>query len=384
MCSVGFKNNGSCVKIGVDNEWSIMTTGKTVLVTGIAGFIGFHFARELLSLGYKVIGIDNLNAYYDVRLKLDRLKELGFSEQQLEQINEKKSIALEGESDLIFYAKDLKDKEVLEKIFETQQPDYVVHFAAQPGVRYSLENPYAYIDSNIIAFINLLENCRHHRHCVKHLVYSSSSSVYGSNETMPFSVHHNVDHPVSLYAATKKSNELMAHTYSHLYQVPTTGLRFFTVYGPWGRPDMAYFLFTRKILEGAPIEVFNHGKMKRDFTYIDDIVSGVYKVMLKIPESSKEWNGKKPDPASSHAPYRIFNIGNHQSVELLYFIQLIEEQLGKKAEKKLLPMQKGDVKETYADIEDLHEYIGFHPSTPVEEGIARFIQWYGRYYENRR
>ncbi|MDQ1355535.1 MAG: UDP-glucuronate 4-epimerase [Acidobacteriota bacterium] len=243
-----------------------------------------------------------------------------------------------------------------------------------------MENPYAYIDSNIIAFMNILEICRHHSHNIKHLVYSSSSSVYGSNETMPFSIHHNVDHPVSLYAATKKANELMAHTYSHLYGIPTTGLRFFTVYGPWGRPDMSYFLFTRKILADIPIEVFNYGDMKRDFTYIDDIVTGIYNVMLKIPGGNPEWNGHNPDPGSSRAPYRLFNIGSRHPVDLLYFIGLIEKNLGKKAEKKLLPLQQGDMKETSADTQELLEYTGFQPSTSIETGIAKFVEWYLNYY----
>jgi UDP-glucuronate 4-epimerase len=362
-----------------------MTTGNTensnekkVLVTGTAGFIGFHFAKRLTALGYKVIGIDNLNDYYDVGLKLARLKELGFTDQQLDRINDKESVT-SADGRLVFYPKDLKDKEPLGKIFKKERPDYVVHLAAQAGVRYSIDFPYKYIDSNIIAFMNILESCRHYP--VEHLVFSSSSSVYGSNERMPFSVHHNVDHPISLYAATKKSNELMAHAYSHLYKVPATGLRFFTVYGPWGRPDMAYFLFTKKILNDDPIQVFNHGDMKRDFTYVDDIVEGVYKVMLKTPASDDKWNGENPDPATSAAPYRLFNIGNNQPVNLGYFIELLEKNLGRTAKKKLLPMQQGDVKETYADIEALREHTGFQPSTSVEEGIAAFVKWYLKYYE---
>ncbi len=369
------------VDVNVDTENS---RHQKVLVTGIAGFIGFHLAKKLLSLGFQVIGIDNLSDYYDVNLKLNRLKALGLSKQQLDGITGKEPIVPDGIEELIFYPEDLKEREALEKIFETEQPDYVVNLAAQPGVRYSLENPYAYIDSNIVGFMNILENCRYNRHHVKHLVFASTSSIYGSNETMPFSVHHNVDHPISLYAATKKSNELMAHAYSHLYQIPTTGLRFFTVYGPWGRPDMAYFLFTRKILDNTPIEVFNYGKMKRDFTYIDDVVEGVYKVMLKVPEGNKEWDSRNPDPATSAAPYRVFNIGNHKPVGLLYFIRIIEKNLGKKAEKKLLPLQKGDVKETYADTKALQDYIGFQPFTPIEEGIANFIKWYSDYYEINR
>ncbi|MCU0288346.1 MAG: NAD-dependent epimerase/dehydratase family protein [Acidobacteria bacterium] len=358
------------------------TNPYNVLVTGAAGFIGFHFTRKLLSLGYNVTGIDNLNHYYDVNLKLGRLKEMGFSGEQLEKIKQEQPVTLDKNQNgaLTFFPMDLKDNKALQKIFSSAQPEYVVHLAAQTGVRYSVTNPYAYIDSNIIAFLNMLENCRHHQDYLKHLVYSSSSSVYGSNENMPFSVHHNVDHPVSLYAATKKANELIAHSYSHLYGIPSTGLRFFTVYGPWGRPDMSYFLFTKKILAGIPIEVFNNGNMKRDFTYIDDITTGIYNVMLKIPVGNPDWDGRNPDPATSRAPYRIFNIGSRHPVPLLYFIALIEKHLGKKAEKKLLPLQDGDMKETYADTETLKEYTGFEPSTPVEEGIARFVEWYVGYY----
>jgi UDP-glucuronate 4-epimerase len=355
---------------------------QPVLVTGIAGFIGFHFAKKLLTKGYPIIGIDNLDDYYDVNLKTNRLKQLGFSRDQVDTIlnpnPDTGSIQLKTPQRLAFYRVNLKEKDAVKRIFEAEQPVYVVHLAAQAGVRYSIQNPYAYIDSNIISFINILENCRHHP--VKHLVFSSSSSVYGANENMPFSVHHNVDHPISLYAATKKSNELMAHTYAHLYQIPTTGLRFFTVYGPWGRPDMAYFNFTERIINRIPIEVYNYGKMKRDFTYIDDIVEGVHRVMLKIPGNNPGWDGKNPDPASSRAPYRIFNMGNHQPVDLLYFIELIEKNLGIKAEKKLLPLQKGDVKETYADIAELQRYIGFKPVTSIEAGIKHFIDWYLDYY----
>lgn len=355
---------------------------QPVLVTGIAGFIGFHLAKKLLSKGYTIIGVDNLNDYYDVKLKTNRLKQLGFSPDQVEAIAnpnpDTRSIQLKTPQKLVFYQANLKEKDGVKKIFEAEKPVYVVHLAAQAGVRYSIQNPYAYIDSNIISFMNILENCRHHP--VKHLVFSSSSSVYGANENMPFSVHHNVDHPISLYAATKKSNELMAHSYAHLYQIPTTGLRFFTVYGPWGRPDMAYFSFAEKILSHTPIEVYNYGKMKRDFTYIDDMVEGVHRVMQKIPGNNPDWDGKRPDPASSRAPYRIFNIGNHQPVDLLYFIELIEKNLGIKAEKKMLPLQKGDVIETYADIEELQRYIGFKPVTSIEEGIKYFVDWYLAYY----
>ncbi|MCP5103304.1 MAG: NAD-dependent epimerase [bacterium] len=358
-----------------------MTTKKeTVLVTGIAGFIGFHFAKKLLSLGYNILGVDNLNTYYDVDLKLARLRELGFSDEQLEKTQKTKvPVYAAGHDQFIFFPNDLENFATSQALFRSFSVDYVVNFAAQAGVRYSLENPFAYIDSNINGFMNILEGCR--RKPVKHLVYASSSSVYGANETMPFSEQHNVDHPVSLYAATKKSNELMAHSYSHLYQIPTTGLRFFTVYGPWGRPDMAYFLFTKKILEGTPIQVFNQGEMKRDFTYIDDIVDGVYNVMLKIPKRSRKWDAENPDPSISSAPYRIFNIGNHKPVDLLYFIELLEKNLGKKALKELLPMQQGDVKETYADTKALRKYTGFRPETSIEKGIAEFVRWYVRYYE---
>ncbi len=327
---------------------------KRILLTGIAGFIGFHFAKILLKEGFHVIGIDNLNSYYDVNLKLDRLKELG--------IEPDGSTA---RPNLVFYRADLKEKETVKKIFEAEKPGIVVHLAAQAGVRYSLVNPDAYIDSNILGFMNILENCRHQN--IKHLVFASSSSIYGANKEMPFSEHHNVDHPISLYAATKKSNELMAHAYSYLYRIPCTGLRFFTVYGPWGRPDMAYFSFTYNIMNNIPVEVFNYGNMKRDFTYIDDITEGVYRVMLKVP-------------VGSPAPFRIFNIGNNRPIDLTYFIELLEKNLGKKAEKKLLPLQEGDVKETYADIDALHEYIDFKPVTPIEEGIARFVKWYLNYY----
>ena len=353
-----------------------------VMVTGIAGFIGFHLAKKLLEKGFPIIGLDDLNPYYDVNLKHQRLRQLGFSQDQLNTLAKKQqqppAIQLHHPQRLIFYLVNLKKRKALQRIFHREKPAYVVHLAAQAGVRLSLKKPYNYIDSNILGFMNILENCRHHT--VNHLVFSSSSSVYGANENMPFSVHHNVDHPISLYAATKKANELMAHTYAHLYHIPLTGLRFFTVYGPWGRPDMAYFSFTAKILNNTPIAVFNYGDMKRDFTYIDDIVEGVYRVMQKIPEGNPGWDGKNPDPASSQAPYRIFNMGNHQPVALPYFIELIENALGKKARKKLLPLQKGDVKETYADIAELQSYIGFKPVTPIEEGIKHFVTWYLDYY----
>jgi len=332
------------------------------LVTGAAGFIGFHLCRRLLADGWEVVGLDNLNEYYDPALKQARLK------------------LLEGESAFRFEHMDLADQDGMEKLFSSGSFSAVVNLAAQAGVRYSLVNPHAYVESNLVGFLNVLEGCRHTK--VEHLVYASSSSVYGANTTYPFSVHDNVDHPVSLYAATKKSNELMAHTYSHLYRLPTTGLRFFTVYGPWGRPDMALFKFCRAILVGEPIEVYGEGNMRRDFTYIDDIVEGVVRVMGKIPEANPEWTGDRPDPASSSAPWRVYNIGNSDPVELMRFIEIIEETLGKKAEKKLLPMQPGDVRATAADVDALSQAVGFEPSTPIEEGIRRFVDWYRRYYSS--
>ncbi len=301
-----------------------------------------------------------MNAYYDVQLKIDRLKQI------------------EGKDNFGFYHLDIADKDGMAKLFSDQGFDSVVNLAAQAGVRYSLTNPYAYIDSNIVGFVNILEGCRHNQ--VKHLIFASSSSVYGANTRMPFSAHQNVDHPLSLYAATKKANELMAHTYASLYGLPVTGLRFFTVYGPWGRPDMALFLFTKAILAGEPINVFNHGKMQRDFTYIDDIVEGVVRVMGRLPEPNTAWRSENPDPASSYAPYKIYNIGNNHPVELLYFINIIEDILGKKAIKNLLPMQPGDVPATYADIDDLMQTVGFKPQTPIEIGIKKFIEWYLMYY----
>ena len=332
----------------------------TYLITGAAGFIGFHLSKRLLALGKSVVGVDNLSDYYDVNLKKTRLSEL------------------DGNSEFTFYKLDLADRGGVENLFSENKFDYVVNMAAQAGVRYSLTNPHAYIDSNIVGFLNILEGCRHND--VKHLVFASSSSVYGANTKMPFSVHHNVDHPVSLYAATKKSNELMAHTYSSLYSLPCTGIRFFTVYGPLGRPDMALFLFTRAILGNKPIDVFNHGKMKRDFTYIDDIVEGVVRLIDKIPEPDPGWSGDDPDSATSYAPYRLYNIGNNNPVDLMKFIGVLEDCLGKKAEKNLLPMQLGDVPETYADVDDLAEDAGFKPSTPIEEGIKKFVVWYREYY----
>ncbi|HMM59421.1 MAG TPA: NAD-dependent epimerase [Candidatus Rifleibacterium sp.] len=332
-----------------------------ILVTGAAGFIGFHLTIYLLKRGDEVVGFDNLNNYYEVKLKHDRLA------------------ILSNHQSFTFVQADLSDRAAVEKVFAEHRFDRVINLAAQAGVRYSLENPHAYIDANIVGFMNILEACRHNK--IEHLTYASSSSVYGSNTQMPFSVHHNVDHPVSLYAATKKANELMAHTYSHLYGLPTTGLRFFTVYGPWGRPDMALFLFTRAIIEGKPIKVFNNGLMRRDFTYIDDIVEGVVRVSDRIAPANPDWDGMKPDPATSRAPYRIYNIGNNRPVELLRFIEIIEKKLGKTAVKEMLPMQPGDVPATYADVDDLMRDTGFAPATPLETGISRFIDWYRDYYK---
>jgi UDP-glucuronate 4-epimerase len=332
-----------------------------VLVTGVAGFIGFHTAIRLLERGERVIGLDNVNDYYDVRLKKARLA-------QLKPFKE-----------FTFTKTDLADRVKMRRLFATQPIGKVVHLAAQAGVRYSLVNPHAYTDSNIEGFLNILEGCRHAK--VEHLVYASSSSVYGGNTRMPFSIHDNVDHPVSLYAASKKANELMAHCYAHLYQIPCTGLRFFTVYGPWGRPDMALFIFTKSILEGKPIEVFNQGKMRRDFTYVDDIVEGVIRTLDHPAQPNQAWSGDKPDPGTSSAPARIYNIGNHQPVELLRFIEVLEKAIGKPAKKKLLPIQPGDVPATYADIEDLSRDVGFKPATPIEVGIPRFVEWYRRFYK---
>lgn len=330
------------------------------LVTGSAGFIGYHLAERLLSQGAEVVGVDNLNDYYDVRLKEARLERLaGHARHRFEHV-------------------DLADAKELNRVFDEFRPEIVVNLAAQAGVRYSLSNPHAYVQSNLVGFVNVLEACRHHD--VQHLVYASSSSVYGANTTIPFSVSHNVDHPVSLYAATKKANELMAHTYSHLYRLPTTGLRFFTVYGPWGRPDMAYFLFTKAILEGRTIDVYNHGDMRRDFTYVDDVVEGVVRTAQMTATPNPEWNGADPDPGTSNAPYRVYNIGNNQPVQLTRFIGIIEKELGIKAKKNYLPMQPGDVHETFADVDALAKDVGFRPSTPLEVGIRRFVQWYREYY----
>lgn len=331
------------------------------LVTGAAGFIGSHVSTLLLDRGDQVVGLDNLNAYYTVQLKHDRLARLT------------------GRPGFQFERCELADRERLTKIAADGRFDVVINLAAQAGVRYSLTNPHAYVDSNLVGFVNILEACRHHG--VKHLVYASSSSVYGANTTMPFSIHHNVDHPLSLYAATKKANELMAHTYSHLYQLPTTGLRFFTVYGPWGRPDMAMWLFTRAILDGQPIDVFNNGQMRRDFTYIDDIVQGVVRVADNVPTGNAAWTGDRPDPATSRAPYRVYNIGNNQPVELMHMIRTLEQALGQEAVKNFLPLQQGDVPATYADVDDLIRDVGFKPSTPIEVGIQRFVEWYREYHK---
>jgi len=345
------------------NNYKDLDKEKTYLVTGAAGFIGFHLSKRLLDEGCHVIGLDNLNDYYSVKLKKDRL-----------------DIISQYKNFKFIYA-DLQDKTTLEKVFNSNRIDIVINLAAQAGVRYSITNPDVYIQSNIVGFLNILEMCRHHN--VEHLVYASSSSVYGMNVKMPFSVHDNVDHPVSLYAATKKSNELMAHTYSHLYGLPTTGLRFFTVYGPWGRPDMALFLFTDAILNDKPIKVFNYGKMKRDFTYIDDIVEGVTRILNNPPQPNPDWDRAKADPGTSSAPYKVYNIGNNNPVELLQFIEVLEEKLGKKAKKEFLPLQDGDVPETYADIDDLVRDFGFKPKIGIDEGIGKFVEWYKNYnYSN--
>ena len=331
-----------------------------VLVTGSAGFIGSALSLRLLERGDEVVGVDNLNDYYDVSLKRARLA---------------RNQAFDGYTPLRI---DLGDRAAMERAFAEHRPQRVVNLAAQAGVRYSIENPLAYVDSNLVGFAHVLEGCRHHG--IEHLVYASSSSVYGANTTMPFSVHDNVDHPLSLYAASKKANELMAHTYSHLYGLPTTGLRFFTVYGPWGRPDMALFKFTRAILAGEPIEVFNYGRHRRDFTYVDDIVEGVLRVLERVPPANPDWSGAAPDPASSSAPYRVYNIGSHRPVELLHYIEVLEHCLGRTAEKELKPLQPGDVPDTYADVDDLVADLGYRPTTPVEDGVRRFVDWYRDYY----
>jgi len=333
---------------------------RKILVTGAAGFIGFHLSRRLLEQGEMVVGLDNLNSYYDVTLKEARLA------------------ILKNLGEFCFVQADLSDRKAMADLFAAEKPQIVVNLAAQAGVRYSLTNPHAYVDSNLVGFMNILEGCRHQQ--VEHLVFASSSSVYGSNTRMPFSVHDDVDHPLSLYAATKKANELMAHTYAALYGTPCTGLRFFTVYGPWGRPDMALFLFTRAILEDRPIDVFNEGRMERDFTYIDDIVEGMARVMERTPAANPAWRGDLPDPSSSFAPYRVYNIGNNQPVALMDFIGTLEQTLGRKARKNFLPMQAGDVPATFADVDDLMADVGFRPATSIAEGIRRFVAWYREYY----
>ena len=332
-----------------------------VLVTGAAGFIGSALSGRLLDRGDTVVGLDNLNTYYDVNLKKARLARL------------------EGRPGFRFALAELADQEAVGALFAEEGFDRVVNLAAQAGVRYSLENPRSYVDSNIVGFLNILEGCRHHR--VQHLVYASSSSVYGSNTRMPFTVHDNVDHPLSMYAATKKSNELMAHTYSHLFGLPTTGLRFFTVYGPWGRPDMALFLFTRKILAGEPIQVFNHGRHRRDFTYVDDIVEGVIRTLDRVPAADPAWSGDQPDPACANVPYRLYNIGNNRPTDLMVYIRTLEACLGRQAEIQYLPLQPGDVPDTYANVDDLVRDVGFKPNTDVEQGIDRFVAWYRDYFK---
>ena len=333
-----------------------------VLVTGAAGFIGYYTARHLLERGDSVVGLDNFNAYYDTSLKEARARRLGDFER------------------FTMLRLDLEDRQAIEDLFARNEFDRVVHLAAQAGVRYSLENPHSYINSNIVGTLHILEGCRHHG--VEHLVYASSSSVYGANTTMPFSIHQNVDHPLALYGATKKANELMAHTYSNLYDLPTTGLRFFTVYGPWGRPDMALFMFTKNIIQGKPIDVFNYGNHRRDFTYVEDIVEGVIRTMDHTAQPNAEWDPATPDPGTSRAPYRLYNIGNQQPVELMRYIEVIEECVGRKAEKNLLPLQPGDVPDTWADTEDLAADVDYQPSTPIEVGVKRFVEWYLDFYKD--
>ncbi|CEN21855.1 NAD-dependent epimerase/dehydratase [[Clostridium] sordellii] len=331
-----------------------------ILITGSSGFIGFHLSKLLLEKGIEVIGVDNMNDYYDIKLKEERLN------------------ILKKYNKYIFYKADISDKQAIDNIFKDHKLDYVINLAAQAGVRYSIDNPYAYVDSNLVGFVNILEACRNYP--VKHLLYASSSSVYGGNKLAPFSTEHQVDHPVSLYAATKKSNELMAHTYSHLYKIPTTGLRFFTVYGPWGRPDMAYFSFTDSILKGKSINVFNHGEMERDFTYIDDIIEGIYRLLPLAPKANLEWDETKGKLSESFAPYKVYNIGNNQPVKLETFISVLEDKIGKKAVRNYIEMQPGDVKRTYADTSDLEKAIDFKPSTTIEDGLEKFSNWYKEFY----
>lgn len=331
-----------------------------ILVTGVAGFIGYGLTQKLLQQNHTIIGIDNLNDYYEVSLKKNRLKQIDSDE-------------------FIFYKMNLEDREELYKVFTEEQPDVVVNLAAQAGVRYSLENPHTYIEANIVGFMNILEACRHNN--VKQLIYASSSSVYGANTSLPFSTSDNIDHPLSLYAATKKANELMAHTYSSLYNLPTTGLRFFTVYGPWGRPDMALFKFTKNIIEGKPIDVYNNGDMMRDFTFVDDIVEAISRLVEEPATPNENWSGANPDPSSSYAPYKVYNIGNNSPVKLMEFIEAIEEKIGKKAIKNFMPLQAGDVPATYADVEDLYNNIDFRPETSIKEGVGKFVDWYINYYK---
>ena len=338
-----------------------LPTQSKILISGAAGFIGFHLAKFMLERGHFVVGLDNLNSYYDPKLKEGRLD------------------VLRTYKNFVFYRADLKEKPAVDEAFAACKPEYVVNLAAQAGVRYSLENPYAYVDSNLVGFVNVLEACR--SYAVRHLLFASSSSVYGGNKTVPFSTEHNTDHPVSLYAATKKANELMAHTYAHLYGIPSTGVRLFTVYGPWGRPDMAYFSFTRDILAGMPIKVFNHGRMSRDFTYIDDVVKALYRLIGLVPKANPDWNEKAGPISESFAPYKIYNLGNNSPVKLSRFIAVLENCLGKEAQKIYLDMQPGDVIMTYADVTDLEKAIGFKPETPIEEGLAKFVEWYRKYYK---
>lgn len=346
-----------------------------ILVTGAAGFIGFHLTRRLISEGYNVVGLDNINDYYSTDLKFARLAQLGLIK---ESVTDETVVESTTNQNFRFIKTDLENADAINELFAEEEFDAVVNLAAQAGVRHSLKNPHQYIDSNVTGFLNILEAARHSS--LQHLIYASSSSVYGANTQMPFSTKHNIDHPMSLYAATKKSNELMAHTYSNLFDIPTTGLRFFTVYGPWGRPDMALFLFTEAIIKGEPIDIFNYGKMERDFTYIDDIVESIHRLIPKPPTPNEDWSGDNPDPSTSFAPYRVFNIGNSNPVKLMDFIDEIEQQLGFRAEKNLLPMQPGDVAKTWADVEDLFEYINFHPQIGYKNGIEKFINWYKDYY----
>ncbi|MDR8392369.1 NAD-dependent epimerase [Aliifodinibius sp. S!AR15-10] len=348
---------------------------KNILVTGAAGFIGFNLVRRLIKEGYRVTGLDNINDYYSTDLKYDRLATLGIHKEQIaeDSLTESKTY-----TNFKFIKTDLENRYIIDELFRESNFDVVINLAAQAGVRYSLKDPYRYIDSNITGFLNVLESARHHS--LEHLIYASSSSVYGANTNMPFSTSDNIDHPMSLYAASKKANELMAHTYSNLFEIPTTGLRFFTVYGPWGRPDMALFLFAEAMLKDEPIKVFNHGKMERDFTYIDDIIEGIVRLIPKPPSGNTNWSGDDPDPATSFAPYRVFNIGNSNPVKLMDFIGEIEKQLGIQAKKDMMPIQPGDVPKTWADVDDLYEYIDFKPRVGIEEGIRNFVDWYKSYY----